>query len=120
METIQERCSGGSNLLHVAATEKHRVNFEDLESNVRSYTRSLISATFVRAKDARLFTDQGESYIDFLAGAGALNYGHNPSALKTALLDYIQLDGVTHGLDMQVRARRSCQYIGHAHLEHVV
>lgn len=78
--------------------------FEELESNVRSYSRSF-PVTFVRAKDARLYTDQGDSYIDFLAGAGALNYGHNPSALKTALLDYIQLDGVTHGLDMQTHAK---------------
>ena len=87
------------------ATEKQSMSiFDDLESNVRSYSRSF-PVTFVRAKDARLFTDQGESYIDFLAGAGALNYGHNPSALKTALLDYIQLDGVTHGLDMQTHAK---------------
>jgi 4-aminobutyrate aminotransferase and related aminotransferases len=62
------------------ATEKQSMSiFEDLESNVRSYSRSF-PVTFVRAKDARLFTDQGESYIDFLAGAGALNYGLNPAS----------------------------------------
>ena len=88
-----------------AMEQKSMSIFEDLESNVRSYARSF-PVTFVRAKDARLYTDSGDSYIDFLAGAGALNYGHNPSVLKTALLDYIQLDGVTHGLDMQTHAKQ--------------
>ncbi len=78
--------------------------FEDLESNVRSYSRSF-PVNFVRAKGSRLYTDEGQEYIDFLAGAGALNYGHNPSKLKTCLLDYIQFDGITHGLDMQTSAK---------------
>ena len=79
--------------------------FEELESNVRSYSRSF-PVTFVRSKNACLYTDNGVRYIDFLAGAGALNYGHNPSVLKTALVEYIECDGITHGLDMQTQAKR--------------
>ena len=51
--------------------------FETYESNVRSYCRSF-PTTFTKAKGALMFDDQGREYIDFFAGAGALNYGHNP------------------------------------------
>ena len=40
------------------------------------------------------------------AGAGALNYGHNNPVLKSALVDYIMNDGITHGLDMSTVAKR--------------
>ena len=29
-----------------------------------------------------------------------MNYGHNPDKLKSALIDYIERDGITHTLDM--------------------
>ncbi|MBW0094381.1 diaminobutyrate--2-oxoglutarate transaminase, partial [Pseudonocardia sp. KRD-184] len=44
-------------------------------------------------------------YLDFFAGAGALNYGHNPPALKGPLLEYLSRDGITHGLDMYTTAK---------------
>jgi diaminobutyrate-2-oxoglutarate transaminase len=47
----------------------------------------------------------GRKYLDFFAGAGALNYGHNPPVLKRALIEYLERDGVTHGLDMQTVAK---------------
>jgi hypothetical protein len=40
------------------------------------------------------------------AGAGALNYGHNNSLLKRALMEYLRADGITHGLDMCTVAKR--------------
>lgn len=78
--------------------------FNKQESNVRSYSNSF-PVVFTRAKGSWLTTDTGDKYLDFLAGAGSLNYGHNNPALKQALLDYISDDGVTHGLDMHTQAK---------------
>jgi diaminobutyrate-2-oxoglutarate transaminase len=79
--------------------------FEDLESEVRSYCRSW-PALFDTAVGSRLTDVHGKSYLDFFAGAGALNYGHNPPALKKPLLEYLARDGITHGLDMYTTAKR--------------
>ncbi len=77
---------------------------ESPESAVRSYSRSF-PATFTTAKGDWLFTEGGTRYIDFLAGAGSLNYGHNPEAIKQSLLEYIESDGLTHGLDLATAAK---------------
>ncbi|MBN9102356.1 MAG: aminotransferase class III-fold pyridoxal phosphate-dependent enzyme, partial [Pseudonocardia sp.] len=58
--------------------------FDDLESQVRSYCRSW-PVVFDTAVGSRLTDVDGNSYLDFFAGAGALNYGHNPPALKKPL-----------------------------------
>lgn len=79
--------------------------FETLESEVRSYSRAW-PTVFGRGRGARLYSEQGRPYLDFFAGAGALNYGHNEPAQKQALLDYIADDGVTHALDMFTTAKR--------------
>ncbi|NYT24713.1 diaminobutyrate--2-oxoglutarate transaminase [Alcaligenaceae bacterium] len=78
--------------------------FKKLESNVQSYARSF-PVVFDRAEGAALYDTNGKRYIDFLAGAGTLNYGHNNPECKSALLDYIAGDGITHGLDMHTRAK---------------
>ncbi|MEV0251577.1 diaminobutyrate--2-oxoglutarate transaminase [Nocardia sp. NPDC050712] len=79
--------------------------FEDLESNVRGYCRSW-PALFTTAKGSWIRDEDGKEYLDFFAGAGALNYGHNNDVLKQPLLDYIAGDGITHGLDMSTAAKR--------------
>ncbi len=76
----------------------------DLESDVRSYCRSW-PVVFDTARGAHLTDVDGRAYLDFFAGAGALNYGHNPPALKKPLLDYLARDGITHGLDMFTTAK---------------
>ncbi|MGR2736985.1 diaminobutyrate--2-oxoglutarate transaminase [Billgrantia sp. Q4P2] len=78
---------------------------ERLESNVRTYSRSF-PVVFTTAKNARLTDEEGREYIDFLAGAGTLNYGHNNPHLKQALLDYLDSDGIVHGLDFWTAAKR--------------
>jgi diaminobutyrate-2-oxoglutarate transaminase len=78
--------------------------FERLESNVRSYCRSF-PAVFARASGCYLYDESGRAYLDFFCGAGALNYGHNPAALKAPLLDYLHRDGVMHSLDMYTQAK---------------
>jgi diaminobutyrate-2-oxoglutarate transaminase len=54
-----------------------------------------------------MWDESGRRYIDLFAGAGALNYGHNPPALKARLIEYLQSDGVTHSLDMATTAKRA-------------
>lgn len=78
--------------------------FEEMESKVRSYSRSF-PVTFTKAKGSRLYGADGRSYLDFLAGAGALNYGHNHDVIKAALLEYLAGDGLIHGLDLQTTAK---------------
>jgi len=78
--------------------------FEKTESAVRTYSRSF-PVTFSQARGAELFTSEGKRYLDFLAGAGSLNYGHNHPELKDALIDYVSSDGIAHGLDMQTEAK---------------
>lgn len=78
--------------------------FNELESSAQCYARSF-PTVFSRAQGATLYDENGMAYIDFLSGAGSLNYGHNHPVLKNALLDYIQNDGITHGLDMHTAAK---------------
>lgn len=75
-----------------------------VESSVRSYSRTF-PQLFESARDSRLYTSAGEAYLDFLMGCSSLNYGHNHPALKKALLDYIEADGVAHGLDLFTQAK---------------
>lgn len=78
--------------------------FERLESEVRTYCRSF-PTVFTRSRGAIQWDHRGRRYIDFFAGAGALNYGHNDPKLRQALIDYVESDGVTHSLDMYTAAK---------------
>src|SRR3954470_15748213 len=40
---------------------------------------------FVRASDVWVWDSQGRQYLDFLAGFGAVNLGHNPQRLRQRL-----------------------------------
>jgi diaminobutyrate-2-oxoglutarate transaminase len=80
--------------------------FERLESEVRSYCRHF-PRVFARAVGSRLIAEDGRVYVDFLAGAGTLNYGHNEPRLKRRLIEYLEAEGITHGLDMATSAKRS-------------
>ena len=73
--------------------------FEQYESNVRSYCRNF-PAIFDTAKGSIITAENGEKYIDFFNGAGALNYGHNNDYIKQKVVDYLMKDGLMHGLDM--------------------
>lgn len=78
--------------------------FERRESEVCVYARSF-PVLFDRAEGSYLYDTAGNRYLDFLAGAGSLNYGHNNPVLKRALLDYIERDGITHSLDLHTAAK---------------
>ena len=79
--------------------------FEQYESGVRGYCRNF-PTVFDTAKGAWMTDTKGRKYLDFFAGAGVLNYGHNPDRLKEALIAYIERDGITHTLDMYSDAKR--------------
>ena len=79
--------------------------FETHESNVRGYIRDF-PVVFSTAKDAHLTDEDGNTYIDFFAGAGVMNYGHNNAEIKRAVMDYLAQDGIVHGLDMGTEAKR--------------
>ena len=78
--------------------------FDEIESEVQSYARSF-PRVFNKAKGEFLYDEEGNEYLDFLAGAGTLNYGHNNPLFKEKLLEYIHNDGITHGLDLHTRAK---------------
>lgn len=78
--------------------------FEEIESEVRSYSRNF-DQVFYKAKGSKLWDVHGKEYIDFFAGAGSVNYGHNNEKMKQKLVQYLLDDGVTHSLDMATAAK---------------
>jgi diaminobutyrate-2-oxoglutarate transaminase len=79
--------------------------FEQRESAIRAYCR-VYPVVFDKARNARQRDEDGKEYIDFFAGAGVLNFGHNNERMTQAVVDYIQSGGVTHALDMMTTAKR--------------
>jgi diaminobutyrate-2-oxoglutarate transaminase len=80
--------------------------FEQYESNVRGYIRAF-PVVFDRAEGSTLIAADGREYLDFFAGAGVLNYGHNNPAFTRALIEYLERGGIIHGLDMATSAKRA-------------
>jgi len=79
--------------------------FDRMESEVRGYIRSF-PVIFSQAKGSLLIDEDGSEYIDFFSGAGTLNYGHNNPVFKEKLVEYLDADGVVHGLDMATSAKK--------------
>jgi len=79
--------------------------FENIESNVRSYCRNF-PTVFTKAKGSVMTDEDGKEYIDFFAGAGALNFGHNPDRINEKLIAYLQSDGIVHSMDMYTAPKR--------------
>ena len=79
--------------------------FETYESEIRAYSRAY-PAVFVKGDNARQTDEAGKEYIDFYAGAGVLNFGHNNPKLIQAVIEYLQSGGVLHTLDMMTPAKR--------------
>lgn len=80
--------------------------FEEMESKVRGYIRAF-PAVFDTAKGSEMFDENGKRYIDFFAGAGTLNYGHNNPVISEALIEYLQRDGIVHALDKATVAKKA-------------
>ena len=102
-----KKYNGGLIHLMSIVTEDPIVNldvFEKYESEVRGYSRSF-PTVFTKTKGYKLWDTNDNEYIDFFAGAGTLNYGHNNEAMKKLLIEYIENDFITHSLDMATEAR---------------
>ena len=80
--------------------------FEKYESEVRSYCRHF-PKVFTNALGATLTDEDGNDYIDFFCGAGAVNYGHNNPYIKQKVVDYLSTDGIIHALDMYTVPKRN-------------
>ena len=74
------------------------------ESQVRYYSRQF-PVIFAQGRGSEIWDEGGRRYIDFFAGAGALNYGHNPPEIKDRLIRYLTEDGIGHSLDMATTAK---------------
>lgn len=90
--------------------------FEENESNVRSYCRTF-PVKFAKAKNAEMYSSEGERYIDFFAGAGTMNFGHNNPYIKAKILEYLADDNIIHSLDMYTEAKEN--FINHF-TEHIL
>jgi diaminobutyrate-2-oxoglutarate transaminase len=73
--------------------------FKKKESNVQSYANHF-PVVFSTAKGSWLFTDSGDRYLDFLAGAGSLNYGHNNALFKQAHLPQQEINIIEAALGL--------------------
>lgn len=80
--------------------------FEKHESNVRGYSRQF-PFLIASSKGSTITSAHGEEYLDFFAGAGGLNYGHNQPDIINAMITYLQSDGVIHALDMATEAKQA-------------
>ncbi|MCK1554476.1 diaminobutyrate--2-oxoglutarate transaminase [Bradyrhizobium sp. 177] len=75
------------------------------ESNVRRYGRSF-PTVFTKALGATIWDETGKSYIDFLVGSGALNYGHNNPSILGPAIEYLAGGNILLSLDMYTAAKR--------------
>ena len=80
--------------------------FEAMESSVRTYCRRF-PAVFDRAKGHVIWSEDGRRFVDLIAGAGVLNYGHNHPEIRRALIDYLLSDRVMASLDLHTVAKRA-------------
>ena len=80
--------------------------FDRRESEVRGYIRAF-PTVFDRAVGSTLIDADGREYLDFFAGAGVLNYGHNNPVLVRALVEYLERGGILHGIDMATSAKKA-------------
>ena len=79
--------------------------FDQHESQVRSYVRAF-PTILTKAKGAQVYNEDGTAFIDFFAGAGVLNYGHNNHLVNKALINYLQEDNIVHALDQATSAKK--------------
>lgn len=86
-----------------------REEIKGKESEVKSYCRKY-PKTFTTAKGSYIYDDEGNKYLDFLSGAGAMNYGHNNDEIKAKIVEYLMEDGIMHALDMYTKPKEEFLY----------
>ncbi|MGM0442669.1 MAG: diaminobutyrate--2-oxoglutarate transaminase, partial [Fibrobacterota bacterium] len=89
--------------------------FNELESEVRGYIRSF-PAVFDTAQGAKMYDEEGNEYLDFFAGAGTLNYGHNPEVATEAMIEHLKARRVVHGMDKATKVKRDFMETFNSHI----
>ena len=72
----------------VALEEKEVINMYRKNINpqlIKMFSMLNFDRCYVRAQGCSLFDEDGEEYLDFLGGYGALNFGHNPREIIEAV-----------------------------------
>ncbi len=79
--------------------------FADVECSAQSYCRHF-PKVFSRAAGSMIYDEDDAPYLDFLACAGAVNFGDNHPKLKQAWSECIAADGRQAALDFHIQAGR--------------
>ncbi|MBE1491525.1 diaminobutyrate--2-oxoglutarate transaminase [Plantactinospora soyae] len=87
-----------------AADQNDILIFERRESAVRSYCRRF-DCVLDTAEGSVVRDVSGREYLDFIAGAGSLNYGHNDPDMRAALIAHLEHGGISHSLDLCTTAK---------------
>ncbi|MCS3695027.1 diaminobutyrate-2-oxoglutarate transaminase [Bradyrhizobium elkanii] len=78
--------------------------FAQSESEVRYYCRKLPNL-LSSGRGALVRDVAGNTFVDFISGCGALNYGHNHAKIKRAAIEHLSSDGILAGLDFHTDAK---------------
>ena len=89
--------------------------FDQLESNVRYYCRRW-PTVFTSARGPLITDEHGTDYLDFFAGAGVLNYGHNNPLFVDLAIEHLRSGKLLHSLDTFTEQKRDFLNAVHAHL----
>lgn len=71
-----------------------------------SASRRKYPAVFAAARGSHLVDEDGRRYLDFLCGAGAVNYGHNPPPIRERLIAHLMGEGLVQALDLHTVEKR--------------
>ena len=99
--------------------------FDQLESNVRYYCRRW-PTVFTSARGPLITDEHGTEYLDFFAGAGVLNYGHNNPLFVDLAIEHLRSGKLLHSLDTFTEQKRdflnavNTHLLGPRHLDMVV
>lgn len=88
--------------MQLTAAQTRMQPFEALESNVLRCSRQ--PAILSRARGSVALAEDRRGFVDFLSGAGSLNYGHG---IKAAIAEYLASDASIHGLNTTTTAQRA-------------
>ncbi|MDO8461877.1 MAG: aspartate aminotransferase family protein [Deltaproteobacteria bacterium] len=80
-------------LLANRVTENHQLFEKYVNPQFVRVLRTIgFDKTYTRAEGCYLYDDQGEAYLDFLAGYGAFNIGRNHPAIKNVIREALELN----------------------------